>query len=149
MDEENNVHIVSRTDDIINVAGHRLATSSIEEVLSSHPSVAECCVFGVKDEIKGQHPLGLIILKEGKKDDPKLLKKELVNLVREHLGPVYSFKNILVVKQLPKTRSGKILRGTLKKIADQEEYSIPATIDDPQVLKDITKFFEREGIFSV
>ena len=129
---------MSRTDDIINVAGHRLSTGHIEEVIAAHPQVAECCVFPMNDEVKGQLPVGAIVLKDTASTIPhNQVAQELIDLVRDLLGPVYSFKRKIIVKRLPKTRSGKILRGTLAKIANGEEYKMPATIDDPAVLDDI------------
>ena len=139
MDEEGYVYVMSRTDDIINVAGHRLSTGAMEEVLSAHPDVAECAVIGVKDQLKGQLPLGFLVLKAGvdKKDED--IVREVVQLVRSQIGAVASFRQATVVKRLPKTRSGKILRGTMSNIADGEEYKMPATIDDPAILPEITE----------
>jgi propionyl-CoA synthetase len=136
-DENGYLWIMSRTDDVINVAGHRLSTGAMEEVLAGHPDVAECAVFGVHDEMKGQLPLGLIVLKAGVQRDEQDIVKELVARVREQIGPVAAFKQAKVVTRLPKTRSGKILRGTMVKIADGTQWSMPATIDDPAVLKEI------------
>jgi propionyl-CoA synthetase len=136
-DEDDYIYIMSRVDDIINVAGHRLSTGAMEEVLSSHPDVAECAVMGVADEIKGEVPVGLVVTKAGVARADADLCRELVELVRERIGPVAAFKTVAVVKRLPKTRSGKILRGTMKKIADGVEHGVPATIDDPAVLGEI------------
>jgi propionyl-CoA synthetase len=136
-DEDDYIYIMSRVDDIINVAGHRLSTGAMEEVLSSHPDVAECAVMGVADEIKGEVPVGLVVTKAGVVRADADLCRELVELVRERIGPVAAFKTVAVVKRLPKTRSGKILRGTMKKIADGVEHGVPATIDDPTVLGEI------------
>jgi propionyl-CoA synthetase len=136
-DEDDYIYIMSRVDDIINVAGHRLSTGAMEEVLASHPDVAECAVMGVADEIKGEVPVGLVVTKAGVARGEAELCRELVELVREKIGPVAAFKTVAVVKRLPKTRSGKILRGTMKKIADGVEYGVPATIDDPAVLGEI------------
>ncbi len=136
-DEDDYIYIMSRVDDIINVAGHRLSTGAMEEVLSSHPDVAECAVMGVADEIKGEVPVGLVVTKAGVARTDAELCRELVELVRERIGPVAAFKTVAVVKRLPKTRSGKILRGTMKKIADGVEHGVPATIDDPAVLGEI------------
>jgi len=130
--------IMSRTDDVINVAGHRLSTGGMEEVLAGHPDVAECAVIGVADALKGQLPLGLIVLKAGVERDHQEVAGELVKRVRELIGPVAAFKLVAVVKRLPKTRSGKILRGTMVKIADGEAYKVPATIDDPAILDEVT-----------
>ena len=136
-DEGDYLWIMSRTDDIINVAGHRLSTGGIEEVLASHPDVAECAVIGVADELKGQVPVGLVVLNAGVDRAPAEIVAEVVQGVREEIGPVASFKRACVVERLPKTRSGKVLRGTMRKIADSEPYKVPATIDDPAVLKEL------------
>lgn len=137
IDADGYIYIMSRTDDIINVAGHRLSTGAIEEVLASHPDVAECAVFGVADELKGQLPVGLLVLKAGAGQNHDDTVAEVVRLVRERIGPVAAFKQASVVARLPKTRSGKILRGTMRKIADGEPYSVPATIEDADVLAEI------------
>ncbi len=137
-DEDGYLWVMTRTDDIINVAGHRLSTGALEEVLSSHPDVAECAVLGVADEIKGEIPLGLIVLKAGARRSDGEIVGETVQMVRERIGAVASFKIATVVKRLPKTRSGKILRGTIKKIADGVDYQVPPTIDDPLILDEIT-----------
>ena len=137
IDEDGYVSVMSRTDDVINVAGHRLSTGAMEEVLSSHPDVAECAVLGVEDDIKGQVPLGFVVLKAGVTRDRAEIIKDVVQMVRDRIGPVASFKTATVVKRLPKTRSGKTLRGTIQKIADNKEYTVPATIDDPAVLGEI------------
>jgi len=144
-DEDGYLWIMSRTDDVINVAGHRLSTGQMEEVLAGHADVAECAVFGVADALKGQMPLGLIVLKAGVDRDEDELKKELVRRVREQIGPVAAFKLVAVVKRLPKTRSGKILRGTMVKIADGSEWKMPATIDDPAILDEITEALQGLG----
>jgi propionyl-CoA synthetase len=136
-DEDGYVFVMSRTDDIINVAGHRLSTGGVEEVLSGHPNVAECAVIGAADAVKGEVPVGFVVLKAGVARPDAVIVAELVQRVRERIGPVASFKVAVVVKRLPKTRSGKILRGTMKKIADGEEYRLPATIDDPAILPEI------------
>jgi propionyl-CoA synthetase len=136
-DEDDYIYIMSRVDDIINVAGHRLSTGAMEEVLASHPDVAECAVMGVADEIKGEVPVGFVVTKAGVARADAELCRELVELVRERIGPVAAFKTVAVVKRLPKTRSGKILRGTMKKIADGVEHTVPATIDDPAILDEI------------
>jgi propionyl-CoA synthetase len=137
MDDDGYVFVMSRTDDIINVAGHRLSTGGIEEVLASHLDVAECAVFGVNDELKGQVPFGLLVLKSGVKRDPAAIVNEVVQMVRDNIGPVACFKIAIVVQRLPKTRSGKILRGTMQKIANGDRYVTPATIDDPTSLAEI------------
>lgn len=136
-DEDGYVWVMSRIDDIINVAGHRLSTGAIEEVISAHPDVAECAVIGAADQLKGELPVGLIVLKSGVESDIAKIEKEVVALVRNKIGPVCSFKKIVTVIRLPKTRSGKILRGTMKKISDCDQYKIPATIDDPAILDEI------------
>jgi len=144
-DDEGYVYIMSRVDDIINVAGHRLSTGAMEEVLSGHPDIAECAVIGVADELKGEIPLGFVVTKAGVARGEADLVREVVDRVRESIGPVASFKVALVVERLPKTRSGKILRGTMKKIADGVEYGVPATIDDPAVLGEISGALKRIG----
>jgi propionyl-CoA synthetase len=131
IDEDGFVHVMSRIDDIINVAGHRLSTGGVEQVISAHPDVAECAVIGAADELKGQVPLGLVVLKSSVTRDHAAIIKEIVRDIREQIGPVAAFKSAVVVPQLPKTRSGKVLRGTIRKIADGEPFSMPATVDDP------------------
>ena len=145
-DEDGYLYIMGRTDDIINVAGHRLSTGGMEEVLASHPDVAECAVIGIKDELKGEVPCGFVVLKAGVDRPPTEIEKEIVALVREKIGPVASFKLAITVARLPKTRSGKILRGTMKKIADAETWSMPATIDDPAVLDEIGDALKGHGV---
>jgi propionyl-CoA synthetase len=137
IDADGYLWIMSRTDDIINVAGHRLSTGALEEVLASHPAIAECAVVGVADAIKGEVPVGLVVLKAGVMTAHKVVMDELVQLIRDKVGPVASFRNGVVVKRLPKTRSGKIVRGTIKKIAEGTTYTVPATIDDPATLDEI------------
>ena len=137
VDEDGFVHIMARTDDIINVAAHRLSTGEMEEVLAAHPDVAECAVVGVADDLKGQVPVGFMVLKAGADRAPEELVAEVVSAVREKIGPIACFRQATIVDRLPKTRSGKILRGTMKKIADGEQYKVPATIDDPQILDEI------------
>ena len=146
IDEDGYIWIMSRTDDIINVAGHRLSTGAIEEVLSEHQSVAECAVLGIADKLKGQIPIGLIVLKAGVKKDNKTISSECVKMVRNKIGPVAAFKVVIVIKRLPKTRSGKILRGTIRKIADKEDYKMPATIDDPEILSEIKEDLIKNNI---
>jgi propionyl-CoA synthetase len=145
-DDDGYVYIMGRTDDIINVAGHRLSTGGMEEVLSSHPDVAECAVIGIKDALKGEQPCGFVVLKSGVTRSPLEIEKEIVALVREKIGPVAAFKIAVTVNRLPKTRSGKILRGTMKKIADHDEWSTPATIDDPMVLDEIATALKAKGV---
>jgi len=138
IDQDGYVYVMTRTDDVINVAGHRLATGAMEEVLSSHPDVAECAVIGIADDLKGQIPVGFVVLKAGIPDSRHGdIAAESVQLIRDRIGPVAAFKTAIVVKRLPKTRSGKILRGTMRKIADGQPYDVPATIDDPAVLPEI------------
>ncbi|MEO1089044.1 MAG: propionyl-CoA synthetase [Pseudomonadota bacterium] len=144
-DEDGYLYIMSRIDDIINVAGHRLSTGQMEEVLASHPDVAECAVIGVADDLKGELPLGLVVLKSGVAKAEDDVRGELVQRVRDEIGPVAAFKLVAVVGRLPKTRSGKILRGTMKKIADQQEYKMPATIDDPTILEEIDEALKPLG----
>ena len=137
IDEDGYVFVMTRTDDVINVAGHRLSTGAMEEVLADHPDVAECAVIGVADQLKGQVPLGFLVLNAGVDRAHDDIVSEVVKMVRERIGPVAAFKTATVVQRLPKTRSGKILRGTMQKIADSEEYKAPATIDDPAILGEI------------
>ncbi len=146
IDEDGYVFVMSRTDDIINVAGHRLSTGAMEEVLSDHPDVAECAVLGVDDQLKGQVPVGFIVLKAGVTKPQAEIVKEVVQMVRERIGPVAAFKKATVVKRLPKTRSGKILRGTIQKIADNKEWKMPATIDDPAILGEIETALNAIGL---
>jgi propionyl-CoA synthetase len=145
IDADGYIHVMTRTDDIINVAGHRLSTGGMEEVLAAHPDVAECAVMGVADALKGQVPLGLLVLKAGVNRPAEEIAEEAVGLVRQRIGPVASFRTALVVERLPKTRSGKILRGTMRRIADGEDYTMPATIDDPAILPEITEALSRAG----
>jgi len=149
IDDDGYVSIMARTDDIINVAGHRLSTGGMEEVLSSHQDVAECAVIGVADQLKGQVPLGFLVLKAGVKKAHDEIVKEVVALVREKIGPVADFKRAVVVERLPKTRSGKILRGTMQKIADSVEHKVPATIDDPAILPEIATALKTLGYAKV
>ena len=145
IDEDGYVWIMARTDDVINVAGHRLSTGAMEEVLANHPDVAECAVIGVKDELKGQLPMGFLCLTKGVNRPHAEIVKECVRLVRDQIGPVAAFKLAVVVDRLPKTRSGKILRATMAKIADGEEFKMPATIDDPKILDEIRAALETLG----
>lgn len=145
IDEDGYVYVMARTDDIINVAGHRLSTGGMEEVLAGHPDVAECAVIGVADQMKGQLPLGFLVLNDGTEKSEDEVIKECVGLVREHIGAVAAFKMATVVKRLPKTRSGKILRGTMQSIADDTEWKMPATIDDPEILDEITEALKPLG----
>ena len=145
IDEDGYVFVMARTDDIINVAGHRLSTGGMEEVLASHPDVAECAVVGVADEMKGQLPIGFLVLNAGVDRPAEEIVSEEVQRVRDQIGPVASFKTASVVARLPKTRSGKILRGTIQKIADGAEWKMPATIDDPVILDEITQALQTMG----
>jgi propionyl-CoA synthetase len=145
-DDDGYIFVMSRTDDIINVAGHRLSTGGMEEVLAGHPDVAECAVLGIKDELKGEVPCGFIVLKAGVTKPPIEIEKEIVALVRDKIGPVAAFKLAITVARLPKTRSGKILRGTIKKIADGDTWTMPATIEDPKVLDEITGALKGHGV---
>jgi propionyl-CoA synthetase len=146
IDEDGYVWVMGRTDDIINVAGHRLSTGGMEEVLASHADVAECAVLGIADELKGEVPAGFIVLKAGVTKPIDQIEKEIVALVREKIGPVAAFKLVFTVPRLPKTRSGKILRGTIKKMADKEPWTMPATIEDPKVLDEIKDAMKARGV---
>ncbi len=146
VDDDGYLYIMGRTDDIINVAGHRLSTGGMEEVLASHPDVAECAVVGIRDAVKGEQPCGFVVLKSGITQSPDAVERELVALVREKIGPVAAFRLALTVGRLPKTRSGKILRATMKKIADGEDYAMPATIEDPAVLGEIGTALKGRGL---
>jgi propionyl-CoA synthetase len=146
MDEDGYLYIMARTDDIINVAGHRLSTGGMEEVLASHPNVAECAVLGIADALKGQIPLGFVVLKAGVNREAAAIEKECVVLVREKIGAVAALRTVIVINRLPKTRSGKILRSTIRKMADKEAFKIPATIDDPMILTEIAAAMKAKGI---
>jgi propionyl-CoA synthetase len=146
IDDDSYVYVMGRTDDIINVAGHRLSTGGMEEVLASHQDVAECAVIGINDELKGEVPCGFVVLKAGVERAPDLIERELVGLVREKIGPIAAFKLAITVARLPKTRSGKILRGTMKKIADAEAWTMPATIDDPAILDEIGQALKQKRV---
>jgi len=145
IDEDGYLYIMARTDDVINVAGHRLSTGAMEEVLSAHPAVAECAVISVADSLKGQMPLGFLCLKKGTNTPDQQVVKEVVGMVRDQIGPVAAFKTACVVDRLPKTRSGKILRATMVKIADGESFKTPATIDDPVILDEIAAALRAVG----
>jgi propionyl-CoA synthetase len=146
IDADGTITILGRTDDIINVAGHRLSTGGMEEVLASHPAVAECAVIGMADDLKGEVPCGFLVLKSGVNESAAEVEKGCVQLVRDRIGPVAAFKLAFVVPRLPKTRSGKILRGTMKKIADRVEFAVPATIDDPAILGEIRAALKVKGV---
>jgi propionyl-CoA synthetase len=145
-DADGYLYIMGRTDDIINVAGHRLSTGGMEEVLSGHQDVAECAVIGIADALKGEVPCGFVVLKAGVNRPVAEIEQECVALVRERIGPVAAFKLTITIARLPKTRSGKILRGTMKKIADGESWTMPATIDDPAVLDEIGHALKAKGV---
>ncbi|MCH2629578.1 MAG: propionyl-CoA synthetase [Nisaea sp.] len=145
IDQDGYLHVLSRTDDIINVAGHRLSTGGMEQVLAEHQDVAECAVLGVSDQLKGQVPLGLLVLKDGVNTEHKQIIEDVIRMVRAEIGPVAAFKVAVIVKRLPKTRSGKILRGIIQKIADSADYDIPATIDDPHILMEIKESLQKIG----
>lgn len=147
-DEDGYLFIMGRTDDVINIAGHRLSTGEMEEIVASHPGVAECAVIGVADELKGQLPVGLVITKDGWDGDPEQLEKDLAALVRQEIGAIACYRQTLVVDRLPKTRSGKILRKLLRNIADGKEYQIPSTIDDPSSLQEIEEAMKGQGLVS-
>ncbi len=136
---------MTRTDDVINVAGHRLSTGALEEALSSHPDVAECAVIGIADELKGQLPLGFLVLNAGCARTKEEVLADCIERVRSEIGPVAAFKQAMVVERLPKTRSGKILRGTMQKIADAQPWTMPATIDDPVALDEIETALKAKG----
>ena len=145
IDQDGYLHVLSRTDDIINVAGHRLSTGGMEQVLAEHQDVAECAVLGVSDQLKGQVPLGLLVLKDGVNTEHKQIIEDVIRMVRAEIGPVAAFKVAVIVKRLPKTRSGKILRGIIQKIADSADYDLPATIDDPHILMEIKEALQKIG----
>ncbi len=145
IDEDGYIFVMSRTDDVINVAGHRLSTGAIEEVLAAHDDVAECAVIGAADPMKGQLPVGFLVLKAGAEHDPEEIVADVIQMVRDQVGPVAVFKKAVVVDRLPKTRSGKVLRATMRKIADSEEYKVPATIEDPQVLSEVESALKTLG----
>ena len=146
IDEDGYIFVMSRTDDIINVAGHRLSTGGMEEVLAGHPDVAECAVIGVNDALKGQVPLGFVVLKSGTARAGTDILAEIVQRVRSEIGPVAAFKQAIIVGRLPKTRSGKILRATMQKIVQNEEFPMPATIDDPVILDEIDEAVSQAGL---
>ena len=145
MDSDDYIYIMSRTDDVINVAGHRLSTGAMEEVLATHPAVAECAVIGPADSLKGQIPLGMVVLKAGVDRPEAEIIAELVQAVRDKIGPVAAFKTAVVVQRLPKTRSGKVLRATMKQLANGDDYQVPPTIDDPEILEELTRKLQPIG----
>ncbi|MCI5120623.1 MAG: propionyl-CoA synthetase, partial [Candidatus Electrothrix sp. AUS4] len=145
VDEDGYVFVMGRIDDVINVAGHRLSTGAMEEIVSAHPQVAECAVIGVEDALKGQKPLGLVVLKAGVECEEERLKEELVQMIRIRIGAIACYRETIVIGRLPKTRSGKILRGTMRSIAAGRQYRMPSTIDDPSCLDEIAAAFEKVG----
>lgn len=145
MDADGYVYVMGRMDDVINIAGHRLSTGAMEEIISNHPDVAECAVFGADDQLKGQLPVGLFVVKAGVSRDGAEIAAELVKMVRETIGPIACFRDACQVARLPKTRSGKILRGTMRSIANSKEYRTPSTIDDPVILEEITETLKKMG----
>jgi propionyl-CoA synthetase len=144
-DEDGYIFIMSRTDDIINCAGHRLSTGAMEEVCARHPDVAECAVVGIRDSVKGQVPCGFLVLKRNVSRETAAIESEVVMMIRDTIGPVASFKTAITVNRLPKTRSGKILRGTMQKIADGVPWQVPPTIDDPVILEEIAEALRQRG----
>ncbi|MGV8937649.1 MAG: propionyl-CoA synthetase [Allorhizobium sp.] len=145
-DDDGYIFVMARTDDIINCAGHRLSTGAMEEVCAMHPDVAECAVIGIADELKGQVPCGFIVLKKNVSRETRAIAREIIQLMRDEIGPVAAFKNVMVIERLPKTRSGKVLRGTMQKIADGLPWKMPATIDDPAILDEITGVLRQNGM---
>ncbi|MDP5189969.1 propionyl-CoA synthetase [Rheinheimera baltica] len=148
IDEDGYLFVMGRTDDVINVAGHRLSTGEMEQIVSSHPAIAECCVIGINEPIKGQQPLALVLIKNGIDVDETILEAELVAMVRQEIGALACFKKAVIVKRLPKTRSGKILRKLLRQIADGSQYTVPSTIDDPASLPEIAQLMTDRGVIS-
>jgi len=146
IDDDGYVFIMGRTDDVINVAGHRLSTGEMEEIVAAHPAVAECAVIGVHDPIKGQVPVGLVITKDGADITPQSLQQALAQAVRQAIGPIACFQQVVVVPRLPKTRSGKILRKLLRQLADNHEVAIPSTIDDPSSVSEIKTLMSAHGL---
>lgn len=149
IDEEGYVYVMGRVDDVINVAGHRLSTGSMEEIIASHPAVAECAVVGIADELRGQRPVGFVILKDGHTIDEASLESETVALIRDKIGAVAFYRNTIVVKRLPKTRSGKILRKVIRQLADGENFTVPSTIDDPLILEEIKQYLRTRKIGNI
>lgn len=149
VDEDGYVYIMGRMDDVINIAGHRLSTGAMEEIVSKHSAVAECAVIGIHDDLKGQKPIGLVVLKDGVESDHETIQTELAQMVRDQIGPIACYRETIIVNNLPKTRSGKILRATMRNIADGKEYRMPSTILDASVLDDITATFKTIGITKI
>ena len=148
IDEDGYLFVMGRTDDVINVAGHRLSTGEMEQIVASHPAIAECCVIGIPEPVKGQQPLALVLIKNGVEVDETILQAELVAMVRQEIGALACFKQAIIVQRLPKTRSGKILRKLLRQIADGSKYSVPSTIDDPASLPEIATLMAERGLIS-
>jgi propionyl-CoA synthetase len=145
IDDEGYVYVMGRIDDVINVAGHRLSTGEMEEIIASHPAVAECAVVGIEDELRGQRPIGFVVLKDGQNIDETTLEKETITLIRDQIGAVAFYRNTILVKRLPKTRSGKILRKVIRQLSDAVSFTVPSTIDDPVILDEINqRLIERE-----
>jgi propionyl-CoA synthetase len=145
IDEDGYVFIMGRVDDVINIAGHRLSTGAMEEIIANHPDVAECAVIGVHDELKGQLPVGLVVLKAGVSRSEHDIRNEIIQMVRNEIGPIACFRTAVIVPRLPKTRSGKILRSTMRRIADGTEYITPSTIDDPATLVEVKDAMQISG----
>lgn len=146
LDDDGYCYIMGRVDDVINVSGHRLSTGEMEELVAAHPAIAECAVMGIADELRGQRPVALVVLKDGRQIEEEVIEEELVSLIREKIGAVAYFRNAAIVKRLPKTRSGKILRKTIRQIADGEPYTLPSTIDDPRILEEIRETLEERKL---
>ena len=146
IDQDGYVFIMGRIDDVINVAGHRLSTGAMEEIIASHPAVAECAVVGIADELRGQRPVGFAVLKDGQNIDENTLEQQSIALIREQIGAVAFYRNTILVKRLPKTRSGKILRKIIRQMADGEKFGIPSTIDDPAILNEIAQRLQERCI---
>ena len=147
-DEEGYVYIMGRVDDVINVSGHRLSTGEMEEIVASHREVAECAVIGIRDDLKGEVPLGIVVMKSRIDIDVQKLEEELIHLVRSQIGPVACFKTVVEVERLPKTRSGKILRKTMRQMINGDDFPMPSTIDDPAILDEIKQVFESNKLIN-
>jgi propionyl-CoA synthetase len=146
LDEDGYLFVMGRTDDVINVAGHRLSTGEMEELIGAHAAVAECAVVGIDDELKGQVPIGLVVLKDGTDKDEAAIEAELVDVIRNEIGAVAAFRKAIVVPRLPKTRSGKILRKTIRKLAVEEQIVVPPTIDDPMIIVEIRTALRKHRV---
>jgi len=145
-DEDGYIFVMGRVDDVINVAGHRLSTGEMEELIAGHPDIAECAVTGIDDELRGQVPVGFVVLKDGSQISQDKMQEELIAIIRKNIGAVACFKQAGIVKRLPKTRSGKILRKTIRKLASEAEVAVPPTIDDPLILEEIREIMQQRGI---